>query len=200
MKKEITLSKYNVTLRPAHVEDSELILRLRTDSQLSTYLGRLDSDLSSQIAWMKKYLEKENEYYYIIECNNSAIGTISIYNHKINSDGLLEAEWGRWVIDQKYPVGPISTLCLFEIAFEQLGYDLLYCQTVASNRSVVAFHNSYAIKTNNRESTVKINGETQPVVFHETSKNHWADVKKKMDIIGKICYLNFTRLESDGIL
>lgn len=200
MKKEIELSKYSVTLRPAKAEDSDLILRLRTDNQLSTYLGRVDADLASQISWMKKYLERENEYYYIIQSGTTPVGTISIYNHTVNSNDQMEAEWGRWVIDQRYPIGPISTLCLFEIAFEQLGYDLLYCQTVSSNNSVVSFHDSYATRITNREGTVKIDGQLQPVIFHEISKNRWADVKRKLDSIGKLCFLNFSNRENGGSL
>jgi hypothetical protein len=40
-----------------------------------------------------------------------------------------------------------SAILIYRTAFEMLGLNILYCRTVAENRQVVSFHNSFGLET-----------------------------------------------------
>ena len=143
MKNRIVLKGKAVNLRPINLSDAEFIVKLRTNKKLNRYIHNETINKNIQITWIKKYLERDNDYYFIIERvkDENSVGLISIYNIKNNC-----AEWGRWLLSDGNNFAIESVQLIYKIAFELLELDYVYCRTVAANRSVVSFHNSCGLK------------------------------------------------------
>lgn len=129
----------DTSFRLAEVADAEFILGLRTDGQLNTYLSPTSNDLDAQREWLSRYkkLEAENsEFYFIVEYEAKPVGTARIYNIRGDSFG-----WGSWIIKRGTPrcVSVASTLLIYQVGFEILGYEKGHFEIRKENDSVRKF-------------------------------------------------------------
>lgn len=131
----ITLEKYGARIRPARLEDAAFLVRLRNSPHALGKLGETSQDVSVQEAWLKKYFQREKDYYFIVERirDSRAVGASSIYNMQ---DGF--AEWGRWVIEPRVPAASISMWLSFHAAFDLLGLQTLRSLVVEDNVRVLS--------------------------------------------------------------
>ncbi len=135
---EEIIGKY-MKLRSVKVNDSEFILSLRLDQKLSRYINKVDNDIKKQEDWIMAQREREGDYYFIIlDLNNNLLGTISLYNIKDKT-----AEFGRWVSKGNMITNIESVILLHKFAFEKLGLELVYTNTMAENKQVVNFHKRF---------------------------------------------------------
>ncbi len=134
-------------LRPLRVDDAEFVVQLRTDPVLCKYIHATSPSLDAQRQWTQRYLQRADEWYFIVEriSNNRPEGTICIYN--VDRTGSeVRAEWGRWVM-RRDSLGATEAAChIYDIGFDQLNIDLLYCHTESQNLPVVSFHDSMGLK------------------------------------------------------
>ncbi len=131
----------NINLRDVEVEDAEFILSLRLNEKLNKYLSKTENDLARQIAWIRDYKTRENEYYFIIESKTGeSYGTVRIYD--IIGDSF---SWGSWIITETSPAfaGIESALLVYEYAFDELGYNRSHFEVVKGNEKVIAFHERF---------------------------------------------------------
>jgi len=154
----ITLEKYAMRLRPVRLEDAAFLVRLRNSPHALGKLGDTSQDVSAQEAWLKKYFQRENDYYFIVErirdCR--AVGACSIYDIH---DGV--AEWGRWVIEPRVPAASISMWLSFHAAF-----DLLKLKTL---RFLVAEDNIRTLSIFKRIEAARIGIDPTPRVLRSRS-------------------------------
>ncbi len=124
-----------VTLKAVELQDSEFILKLRTDIRFSKYINATKNDIEVQRRWVNCQREREGDYYFTVNsCGGSKIGLISLYN--IDHTG---AECGRW-ISEGNAIENLETIKLIhEFGFDMLGLNQIYTQTVKENLSVVSF-------------------------------------------------------------
>jgi len=71
--------------RDATVEESELILNLRTDEKKGRFLSATSDSLEVQRAWLRAYAVSTWQAYFIIEREGQAIGTVRLYDARGNS-------------------------------------------------------------------------------------------------------------------
>ena len=133
----ITAARAGVRLRPVRMGDAEFILRLRRSSHAAGYIGDTATDRAAQEEWLKRYFERNDDYYFIVERvrDGLPVGTLGIYDVK-GSVG----EWGRWVIVPGVCAGPASAWLAFHTCFDTLDLKVVLGHVVESNRSVIAFH------------------------------------------------------------
>lgn len=145
MKHTLFLDGYCYKLRPVNINDAAFILKIRLeDRERNKYIHEIPNDISLEEQWIKKYYEREGDYFFIIENKFTGLneGIISIYDEK---DG--KAEWGRWVLQKGSMASVESVYLLYKIAFDYLKLEELYCRTVKNNESVISFHESTGLKT-----------------------------------------------------
>ena len=174
-----------VSIRPAEINDSEFILKLRTDPERSKFLGTFDVTLEQQKNWMTKYFDDPSDYYFIIEFNSRPVGTVGLYNIRIG-EGNTDAEWGRWVVCPDVHIGTVEAFLIMSFAFDVLKIKFLYWQTVAENIAVVKFHDFYAKQIPKRNSNVLINGIHPEMVFHGMSADEWCVGRKKLGHLARL--------------
>lgn len=116
----IEINKYGLYARLVDVEDSEYIVKLRTDEKLSRFIHATDVDVAKQIEWIRNYKKREQEgkdYYFIFYKNGEPIGVNRIYN--INEANFST---GSWVFGPNAPYGAafLAQIIVRDLAF----YDL----------------------------------------------------------------------------
>jgi len=183
MKHDLKVEKFGVRLRPVNIKDAAFILKLRTSQEFSKYIGDTSSNIENQIAWLRNYLQRENDFYFCIETHfNEPIGTIGLYN--ITSS---EAEWGRWIVYPNSLAAPASAYLIYYIAFEIIKLDRVYCKTVSENEKVISFHRSCGLKqVGFEENAVTINNQKYSLIIQSLEKEQWSDVAKKLERISTI--------------
>lgn len=181
MNHKCTLDGYCYRLRPVKVSDAEFIVKTRLeDAERNLYIHKISSDVSLQEEWIRNYLERDGDYYFIVEnrFSNEPEGLIAFYNVADN-----KAEWGRWVIKKGSFAAAESVKLLYKIAFEQVGLDELYCDTIEDNKSVVSFHTSIGEKTREViKDGVELDGKFyNAVIQYSDRKNFYEVVEPKLD-------------------
>ena len=163
MKHRITVEGYGYRIRPVKVSDAAFIIAVRTeDAERNRFIHAISPDVAEQERWIERYLEREGDYYFVIEnrVTGEGEGLIGVYDVK---DG--KAEWGRWVVKKDSFAAVESVDLAYRAAFEKIGLSELYCRTVQDNREVVSFHESIGERTRRViESAFEINGVTYNAV------------------------------------
>ncbi|MED3549811.1 GNAT family N-acetyltransferase [Cytobacillus praedii] len=184
MNHNIEVEKFGIKLRPVTFEDAAFIYNLRTDPDNSQYIGDTEQNISMQYQWLESYFKRENDYYFCIDLkDNKNVGTIGIYNIKDGS-----GEWGRWVISKKYPVSPSSVWLIYEIAFNILNLNDVYCRTVIDNKKVISFHERCGLNTAGIEKNgVIIKGERKDLLIHTLDKSNYKKVQYRLEKSATFC-------------
>ena len=138
-----------IYFRLVKLEDAEFIHALRVDEQYNKYLSQVDDDVEKQREWIKSYKQRENnkqEYYYVIhrKDNNLPIGTLRIYDFIPEENSFC---WGSWILNEnktRYAALECA-MCVYEFAFEELGYSRCHMDMRKENKGVVEFHKRFGI-------------------------------------------------------
>lgn len=161
-------------MRPVTVDDAQFIIDVRLeDAERNQFIHRISEDLSAQQGWIDRYLERDDDYYFVVEnkLGRQAEGLISIYDI---ADG--RAEWGRWVIAKGSFAATESLELMFKAGFDHLHLDELFCRTIADNRRVVSIHDSLPQLTRGRlDKFVLLNGVHHDVIEHYTNPTHYTE-------------------------
>lgn len=138
MNHNITSENYGIRFRPVKFEDAEFIVNLRNSPRAIGKIGDSAITIEQQCMWIEKYLERDNDYYFMVESiSGKPLGTYSIYD--FNSE-MTSAEVGRWVMIPGVPAA-IPCACLgLDIAFYRMNLKEVRGATVESNLKVVSFH------------------------------------------------------------
>jgi RimJ/RimL family protein N-acetyltransferase len=170
-------------LRPVAVADAEFILDLRLDPELARFINETSQSVDAQRSWLQDYLRRPGDYYFIIEQASSHIpvGTIAIYSLDTESK---RAEWGRWIIRPPHAAAVESALLIYEVAFDKLLLEEVYCRTLTENRQVVSFHNSCGLATRSEgELTATIRGHARSVTEQFLTSEGWPATRRKLDAL-----------------
>lgn len=182
MRHNCLVKGFAFSLRPVGIGDAEFIVQIRTEYPARVrYLHPIAPDVQLQREWITRYLERQNDYYWVIERSDThkPEGLIGIYD--VNSV-TQTAEWGRWVLSSGSLAAIESVLLLYRLAFEFLKLGSLYCITVAENLPVVSFHDSCGMP---RAGLLKnhfiLGGRQYDAVKHVCSRDIWPDVCRKLE-------------------
>lgn len=165
------LQGFAYRLRPITFSDAALIVDLRlADQERNQYIHPISGKISDQEAWLEAYLERDNDYYFVIEniLTGESEGLVGVYD--VEGD---QAEWGRWVVKR----GSLAALESFDLvckfAFFEKGLQELYCRTVSANESVIAFHDKVARGRKDIVERVELNGSSYEMTRHFTTAEHY---------------------------
>jgi RimJ/RimL family protein N-acetyltransferase len=181
VKHDLHVRGYAFGLRPITLEDAEFIVQLRSDPERTRFLHPIPLSVEAQRAYLERYFERENDYYFVVERHrdNFRVGLIGIYN--VNCEERT-AEWGRWILRPGSLASVESVLRVYETAFDYLHFDEVYCRTVTENQRAVSFHDRYGLK---RRAVLHgfftLGHMTYDAVEHCLSRQDWPQVRQRMD-------------------
>jgi RimJ/RimL family protein N-acetyltransferase len=173
---------YGLRLRPVCLDDAAFVLSLRKDPELGRWLGRVSGTEADQRAWIERYFDKPNDYYFLVETLDAvSLGTIGVYDVTYR-EGVLQAEWGRWILRPScFGASGSSYLCM-RFAFETLRVDRLICHTLEPNTSVLSFHDRIgAVRSGSVPNFLGERGTGESAIRHEISIAQWPIVKARLE-------------------
>ena len=127
-----------VNLREVTTDDAEFILKLRCDEKKSRFLHKTEYNVEKQVEYIKNYLKKDNEWYFIIENKEyKPLGTVRIYD--VEGDKYTGGSW--LMIDGASPKETIEgDLLLKEYSFNVLNFSKNIFQVSKGNNKVIRYH------------------------------------------------------------
>jgi len=136
MKHSLVSEGFGVRVRPVRLEDAEFIVWLRNQDYVKGRVGDSAADITSQEAWLRKYFEREGDYYFIVETPSGIpLGTHGIYDIRGTS-----AEKGRHIIRPEVMAGVPAAILVTDLGFNELGLSELRSTCVATNLPVHSLH------------------------------------------------------------
>ncbi len=166
--KERLIGKF-INLREITVDDAEFVLKLRCNDKKSRFLHKTEYNLEKQVDYIKNYLKKNNEWYFIIENKeHTPIGTIRIYD--VEGDKYTGGSW--LMIDGSTPQEAVEgDLLMKEYSFDVLGFNKNCFEVNKNNKKVVRFH---------KICGTKIVGEDEENYYFELTKDDFEKNKEKL--------------------
>lgn len=164
-----------ISFRLIDIDDAEFILSLRTNDDLNKHLSLTSSSIEQQKEWIKKYKDREeagNEYYFIIHRNdnNEAVGTVRLYDFIREKKSFC---WGSWILNENKTryAAMESAFLVYQIAFEDLGFERAHFDVRRENVKVIAFHHKMG---------ARMVSENDLDLFFEIEKNAISNARIKL--------------------
>ena len=181
MKKNVSADGLMFSLRPVSEADAQFILEVRLeDIQRNRFIHRIPNDLDIQRDWIRQYLQRDDDYYFVVhnKITDEDEGLVGLYG--IESS---RAEWGRWVLKSGSLAAIESLDLIAQVAFDSLGLEEIFSRTIEDNVAVVSFHNSVGEKVRGiLPDCFDIDNKKYNAVEHYISRGHYKnELMKKQD-------------------
>ncbi|MCT4716369.1 GNAT family N-acetyltransferase [Enterobacteriaceae bacterium H18W14] len=138
------LKARSIEFRLVEEDDAEFIYNLRINETYNTHLSKVSGNITSQREWIKSYKLRESEkseFYFIIlrSDNKKKIGTVRLYDFIQQKKSFC---WGSWILNQDKTTSSAieSALLVYNIAFQQLGFERCHFDVRKDNVKVIQFH------------------------------------------------------------
>ena len=128
-----------VRLRKLTLGDAQFTFDIRSDPDMNRYFPKLASrTVAHQLEWIKKQLQKDDDYFFIIEdLKGKKLGTMGVYNI---DPSRLEGEFGRFVSYGNPLQNLESCLLIYDFAFDTLFLETVNLFVMHGNEKVKSFH------------------------------------------------------------
>ena len=147
MSSNYILQTEDTRFRPVSIDDAEFIVRLRNQKHARGAIHDTSLDVDKQKQWIKDYLERDNEYYWIMEdLNGNPFGTNSFYHYDANK---AQMEQGRWVQMAGFDarVSLSREIVMKDFAFYVLELSKVVGDVVSTNKQVLKYNKFIGAKT-----------------------------------------------------
>lgn len=141
-----TLERYGLTVRLATEADTDFIMSLRTNKELTKFIHQTDQDVQKHLDWFKKYKIRESEgrdYYFVYSKDGKPVGLNRVYN-------VFEyyGTPGSWLCspDNEIEVSMATNFILNDIIFELMDLDFTVFDVRKANKQVWKLHNQCGAK------------------------------------------------------
>jgi UDP-4-amino-4,6-dideoxy-N-acetyl-beta-L-altrosamine N-acetyltransferase len=133
-----------ITLRPVKSEDAEMLRAWRNLPQISRTMYT-DHYITAEehSAWFRNAMADSTRRYWIIRCDEKDVGLVNLYAmDSINR----RCHWAFYVAESSAKgkgVGSAVELEILRYVFEDMKFNKLCCEVLATNRGVVRMHQSF---------------------------------------------------------
>jgi RimJ/RimL family protein N-acetyltransferase len=177
MKHSLEVEGFGVRLRPVRMEDAPFIVWLRNLDYVRGRVGDSACDITSQEAWLKKYFEREGDYYFIVE----TLGGIPLGTHGVYDVRGTSAEKGRHIIRPEVMAGIPAAMLATDLGFGRLGMTELRATCVSTNLPVHSLHLKCGFS---RVGTIRaaqtINGQPVDLEQFLLTPESWSKVRERL--------------------
>ncbi len=147
-------------------EDLEMIMRWRTDPEVSAYMYTdFVPDLARQRAWFRSISADPTRLDWVIQVDGEDVGLVSI----VRIDAVnRRAEWAYYLASPSVRgkgIGKAVELNVLRYVFEDLGLHKLCCEVMGSNPAVVKIHEKFgSVVEGTRRSHIRKGGAFHDIV------------------------------------
>lgn len=135
MQHDLHREGFGYRLRPVRIDDAAFIVELRSEKDRSRFLHPVSPRVEEQEDWIRQYLAREGDYYFVVEDADTGRpeGTISVYD--VSAEKKC-GEVGRWIIRPHSGASYASLVLAWQVAFEALRLESFYSRTLVDNTKV----------------------------------------------------------------
>lgn len=157
-------------------------MALRTNPERARYLNPISPDIDRQRSWIEAYLERGGDWYFAVARNvdGQTEGFVGIYDL---DEVARRAEWGRWILRAGSLAAIESARLVYEVAFDALNLQEVYCRTVAENAQVVSFHDACGLvraAVHEKAFRPPWAPEGLDMVEHRLDRARWPEVRDEL--------------------
>lgn len=169
-----------ISVRKILDEDLELILKWRTDPDITKYMKTdFEATLAMQKEWYEQIQKDDSKKYWMIDINDISAGVVCLTD--IDYDAKT-CEWGYYVGEKSLRsfIAAISIECsLYDYVFEDMRFREIFCECLGFNTGVVKLHEYCGNHINNiKKDAVLKKGASYDLVIMSINAEEW---KKKKD-------------------
>ena len=179
MDHDLRAEKYGVRLRPVQLTDAAFIVRLRNSPRARLFVGDSAADVPGQEEWLKDYLARLDDWYFIVETvrGNQGVGTLGVYN----VEGTT-GEWGRWILLHDVPAASASAWLALHICFDCLRLETVLGHVVETNKEVISLHQRMGYpRVVYAANPVVISGQPHRQVQFRATRPDWPVISANLD-------------------
>ena len=181
MKYSYILRNEDRVLRPVTLDNAEFIVKLRNQAHVKGCVNDTSLDVEKQRQWIREYLKRENEYYWIEETpDGRPFGTTSLYHY---DSAKQQIESGRWVRMADAPETNMlaARVQKHDFVFNTLGMHRLVYDVVSTNHQVLKYHRLCGgIETGVDKAAISIGGKMVELVWFEETPESWANARPRL--------------------
>lgn len=192
MRHSIHAEGFGLRLRPVRLEDAAFIVWLRNQDFVKGRIGDSETNVAGQETWLKKYLEREGDYYFIAETlNGTPVGTHGIYDVRGGS-----AEKGRHIVRSEVLAGVPAGLLATDLSFGELGLTVLRANCVSTNTQVRSLHLRAGFKeVGTLKAAQTINGQPVDLLQFVATVKDWNVVRDRIVPLARVAEKQITEWE-----
>lgn len=168
-------------LRPVTVDDAEFIVNLRNQAHAKGCINDTSLDVEKQRQWIREYLKRDNEHYWIAETlDGRPYGTSSLYHYNAEKKQI---ETGRWVRMADAPTVNFfaGRVQMNDFVFNVLKMHRLVFDVVSMNKQVLKYHKLCgAVETGVEKNAAIAGGKPVDVVWFEETPESWARIRPRI--------------------
>ena len=196
------LETENARFRPVTLEDAEFIVKLRNLPHVKKMVHATSTCVEDQREWIKDYLQRENDFYWIIETKDGIpVGTTSLYNFRAETNQIESGRWAK--IPNIADVTSLSDHVLFkDFAFNILHVSRIVSDTAVINKQVIKYHQFLGEEIYERVlDDATIDGKRMELIWFEEVPERWVENRKRLlKFCGEESDRKAFRKEQDGTL
>lgn len=176
-----TLQKRGIVIRRIREEELGLILKWRTDPDISKYMKTdFYATLEMQNKWYDDVKKDSSKKYWMIEIDSVPAGVICLTD--INYD-LKTCEWGYYigVKERRSFAAAVSIECsLYDYVFQEMGFQKIHCECLGFNTGVIRLHEYCGnhIDEIKRDEVIK-NEDSFDLVLMSIGVDEWKEKRKE---------------------
>lgn len=178
MQHDLAAQGYGCRIRPISTEDAPFVVVLRSDRERSKYLHPISLDARDEERWLRAYLNRAGDYYFVVERlrDRRSEGTIGLYDL---DERAGSAECGRWILRRGSFCAAASALLIYRVAFEALDLVRVRTRTVAENAAVVSFHDACGLaRVAVLPGHFELDGQRVDAIEHVLAIERWPAVSQ----------------------
>ncbi len=152
-------------------DEKKLVLSWRNDIRIRNLMFNKDIiSLDSHLEFIENLKIRQDKHYWLVIIDSEYIGSVCLYNIEKTS-----CYWGYYVkpdlLGKSY--GVVLEYLILKIVFEFLKLDVLRCETLKLNKSVVKYHKKFGFK--------EVFSENE-IILMEIGERDWREKKDKLTI------------------
>jgi RimJ/RimL family protein N-acetyltransferase len=168
--KSRTVVGKSVVLRAATPEDAQFVFEMRSNSEATIFLNRVQGTVGDQETWLREsYADPYQIYFVICSTTGERVGLVRLYDQR--GDSFC---WGSWLIS---PTAPSTTaiesaLLVYRYALDVVGFQRSHFDVRTGNSRVIAFHKRFGAVEVGRDDQNVFFEIDAPVIRRSIRKFH----------------------------
>lgn len=176
------MEKLNLRWKKITENDLEMIMNWRMEPEITKYMYT-DPKLTieEQKRWFEKISGKDDEFYWILEADETPCGFLNFTNWDKDADIIHTGSYIAVKEKRSMRLSADLQFGMYEFAFERLGVNKLCQEVLGNNISVVRLNERLGIKLEGvLRKAKKKNGEYFDIYVMGILREEWDELKKKV--------------------